>query len=538
MSSRMKSAVEVFAEALEAVERGQWIRAQALAESIIPTAPNVAGPYYIAGISALQLDQVQHAVIRLSRACALEPGRGDYQAQHARALVVHGDLPQAAAAARLALQAPSLDASALDTLGIVLGRAALHAEAAAAFERAVAARPSDPNLRYNLATSLMFHGDLAGAEREYEECLRLDPRHWRADFSIAQLRRQTADDNHVARLRQRLSRHAAEPGAQLYLNLALAKELEDLGQTGAAFDHYTSGKGQLGHRAKPLVDLAERCVTRLIERHATSPPDGGGYRSGEPVFIIGMPRSGTTLIDRIISSHDDVHPAGELDNFGMQLRRFSGAPARSLLETAIALPPGFQDWQRLGDDYVASTRPATGHTRRFTDKHPLNFLFVADIARALPGARIICMRRNPMDTCLSNFRQLFSTEAVDYDYSFDLLQTGRYYLLFDRLMRHWQSVLPGRILEVDYEVLVSAPEPTIRGVLEFCGLSWQEDCLSFERNSAAAASASAAQVRSPLNRDSLERWKRYGARLDALRSLLVAGGMDIGDNAPAIGRGC
>lgn len=527
MSSRMKSAIAMFAEALEAVERGQWKRAQALAENVILAAPHVAGPYYVAGISALQLEQVRHASARLARACALEPGRGDYQAQYARALVVQGDLPQAVAVARLAMEIPSLDAGTLDTLGVVLGRAALHAEAATAFERAVAARPGDPNNRYNLATSLMFHGDLAGAERQYEECLQLDPCHWRADLSISQLRTQTPGHNHVDRLRERLARYGDAPEARLYLNLALAKELEDLGETGAAFAHYSTGKGTLAPRAGHLVDLAERCMAQLMQRLPHAPPAGSGHPSDEPIFIVGMPRSGTTLVDRIISSHDDVHSAGELDNFGMQLRRLSGIPARTQLETAVALPPDFKDWHRLGEDYVDSTRPATGRSPRFTDKHPLNFLFVDDIARALPNARIICLRRNPMDTCLSNFRQLFATDAADYDYSFDLLETGRYYLLFDRLVRHWQAMWPGRILELGYEALVEAPEPTIRGLLDFCGLPWQDSCLSFERNTAAAASASAAQVRSPLNRDSLERWKRYGARLDPLRALLEAGGVDI-----------
>lgn len=531
MSTIRTSAVARFAQALEAFDRGDWPGAMSIAEELVAMLPNAAQPFFVAGVSALQLGRVDRAVLRLARACELEPGRGDYLAQHARALATAGDLPRAAATARAALRLPSLnDPTALDTLGIVLARAALHDEATAAFARAVAKAPGHPSYRYNLGTSLMFHGDLAGAEREYEECLRLDPRHWRADLSISQLRRQDAASNHVERLERRLSTHGADPEARLYLHLALAKEREDLGDTGQAFDHYTAGKAVLADRAQPLADLAHRCVGQLLERHDGSVPRHDAHPSDEPVFIIGMPRSGTTLVDRIISSHDAAYSAGELDNFATQLRRLARQPARSLLETALALPPGFEDWQALGRAYVDSTRPATGRTPRFTDKHPLNFLFVADIARALPNARFVCLRRNPMDTCLSNFRQLFATELVDFDYSYDLLATGRYYLEFDRLMRHWHTILPGRILEVDYEALIDAPEATIRGLLGFCGLPWQDACLHFERNSAAVASASAAQVRSPLNRASLERWKRYGARLDPLRELLEAGGIHISDD--------
>lgn len=527
MSIPAETVVARFAEALDAVGRGQWTRAGALAEQIIHAAPNVAGPHFVAGIAALQLGHPGHALARLSRACALAPQRGDYRAQYARALVQQGHLPEAVAAARLALTDGSLDAGSLDTAAIVLGRAALHGEAADAFERAVRARPGDANLHYNLGTSLMFHGDLAAAERHYEACIRLDPGYWRADLSISQLRVQTPGRNHIGRLRDRLERHGTDPDAVLHLNLALAKELEDLGETSAAHDHYAAGKGSRAHRAGPLVALAERCVDEVIGRYAAVPPPPRGEPSDEPIFIVGMPRSGTTLVDRILSSHADVHPAGELDNFALQLRRFAGFPARTLLETATALPPGFRHWAELGRAYVDSTRPATGHTRRFTDKHPLNFLFVGDILQSLPHARIVCVRRNPMDTCLSNFRQLFAADATDYDYSFDLLETGRYYLLFDRLVRHWRALWPDRIVELHYETLVESPEPTMRGLLEACGMAWDPACLSFERNPAVVASASAAQVRSPLNRDSLHRWKRYGSRLDPLRTLLEAGGIPI-----------
>lgn len=521
-------AVERFGLALQAVEARQWPRAGALAEDVIRLAPNIAGPYYVAGIAALQLGHVDHAVARLSRASALAPARGDYAAQYARALAVQGDLPRAVEAARRALSDRTLDAGALDTAGIVLGRAALHGEAAAAFERATAAGPGDANLHYNLATSLLFHGDLDGAERHYETCLRLDPAHWRADLSISQLRVQTPGSNHVDRLRRRLRQHDADPEARLHLNLALAKELEDLDDIQGAHAHYTAGKATLGHRAAPLVDLARRTVDALVARPPSrSPAQPAGTSEPAPIFIVGMPRSGTTLVDRILSSHPDVFPAGELDNFALQLRRFAGVPTRTLLETATALQPGFSGWRALGEAYVESTRPATGHAPRFTDKHPLNFLFVGDILQALPGARVVCVRRNPMDTCLSNFRQLFAADATDYDYAYDLLETGRYYLLFDRLVRHWCSLWPERIVEVDYETLVAEPEPSMRRLFAACDLAWDPACLAFERNPAVVPSASAAQVRSPLNRNSVDRWRRYGARLDPLRKLLEDGGACI-----------
>jgi hypothetical protein len=185
------------------------------------------------------------------------------------------------------------------------------------------------------------------------------------------------------------------------------------------------------------------------------------------------------------------------------------------------------DWKKLGNEYVASTRPATGHTPRFVDKLPHNFLFIGFIARALPNAKIVCLRRNPMDTCLANFRQLFEAEDAHFGYSFDLLDTGRYYLMFDRLMRHWKTVFPGRILELEYESVVASQMATTARLLEFCELPWHDACVHFERNPYPVATLSASQVRMPMNDRSIGRWRRYAPHLTTLMELLTAGGVEV-----------
>jgi hypothetical protein len=173
----------------------------------------------------------------------------------------------------------------------------------------------------------------------------------------------------------------------------------------------------------------------------------------------------------------------------------------------------------MGQDYIAATRPATGHTPHFIDKMPLNFLYAGFIAQALPNARIICVRRNPLDTCLSNFRQLFSLRSAYYAYSYDLLDCGRYYLMFDALMRHWDSLFPGRIFTLQYEDLIADQEGKSRELIEFCGLDWEAACLDFHTNQAPVATASSAQVREPIYRTAVERWKRYEAQLQPLAEL-------------------
>ena len=180
----------------------------------------------------------------------------------------------------------------------------------------------------------------------------------------------------------------------------------------------------------------------------------------------------------------------------------------------------------LGRQYIDSTRPLTGSSPHFIDKLPHNFLYAGLIARALPEARMICLRRDPMDTVLGNFRQLFALSSPYYDYSFDVVDTARYYVLFDRLMAHWKAVFPGRIHEVRYETLVTSQEASSRALIAHCGLDWDDACLAFEKNAAPVTTASAVQVRSGMYTSALARWKRYEAQLAPLRSMLEEAGID------------
>jgi len=524
----MSNPMQWYAQALDALDRGDWQAACGLAARVARHAPEHAGVHYVAGVAALQLQRVPMAIEHLARAVQLEPGRVEYLAQHGRALAMADRLREALCVADAAMALSSDDHVAFDTLGVIYSRANAHEPAAKAFRRAVELKPGHAGYRFNLATACMFLGDFEGAQREFEACVVNDPRYWRAHLGLSQLRRQTVEDNHVDRLEALLPQYRNDVGAQLYLNLALAKEYEDLGDYPRAFDGYVRGKSAHGTRIgySPQRDAA--VFERLVRQFDASASHGPGFDSAEPIFVVGMPRSGTTLTDRILSAHHAVHSAGELGNFGMVLRQASGKPARRLAEVLAGLDTASLDWSGLGRAYVESTRPGTGHTPRFVDKLPHNFLYAGFIAHALPNARIVCLRRDPMDTCLSNFRQLFALELQIFDYSYDLLDTGRYYLQFDRLMRHWQQVLPGRIMEIDYEQLVEAQEATTRKLLDFCGLPWDDACLQFEANAAPVATASAVQVRSGMNRDSMHRWKRYEAQLGDLRRLLEDGGVRIG----------
>ncbi len=506
-----------------------WPRTRQLANQLLLQMPQHPLLRYIAGAAEMELQNMPMALTHLHIATELEPRRSDFAVQFAKALALVKMTREARIAADRAMELAPTDARTLDTLGVIYTQTHAHGRAAEAFRRAVTLKPDHAPYRFNLATALVAVGELDAAETELEACVQIEPRWWKAHLTLAGLRRQTPDSNHITRMEALLVGRDSDQEAQTYLHMALAKEYEDCKDYPAAFMHYTRGKQAAGAGRGYRFEQDEALFAAITAAFPAPQVTTTGHPTGEPIFVIGMPRSGTTLVERIISSHPDVHSAGELMNFGTVLKRASGSRTPLLLDQDTIDRTQYLDWNAIGSDYLTSTRPATGHTPRFIDKLPHNFLYAGWIARALPNAKIICLRRDPLDTCLSNFRQLFSTQSPYYGYSFDIKDAGRYYALFDRLIAHWKCTLPGRILEVQYEDLVNTQEASTRQLLSFCGLSWHEACVHFERNNAPVNTASAVQVREPIYHSALQRWRKYESQLAGLRTLLGEHGIRLPD---------
>jgi Flp pilus assembly protein TadD len=520
---------QLYDQLTKAFDRRAWPEVRERATRLLSLTPRHPGVYYMLGVASMESGDTSAAAEALRRATLLEPQRVGFIVQYAKALAAARRDQDAKDAADRAMALSPTDPATLDVLGVIFTQVGDYDSAAAVFRQATTLAPEHAPFRYNRATSLIACGDHAAAEVELEACLSLNPHHWWAHATLAQLRRQTPQDNHVTRLQQLLQQvdEALDTQAATCLNIALAKEYEDLADYPKSFRHLVRAKS---------VNAAKRAYSSqhdeaLFAAITGSFPDVqtriGECPSNEPIFILGMPRSGTTLVERIISSHPDVQSAGELLSIATSVKYLSRSRTTTLMDIDTVMRARDADLGRLGEMYLASTRPLTGKKPRFVDKLPHNFLYAGYIANAMPNARIICLRRDPMDTCLSNFRQLFGERSPFFGYSFDLLDTGRYYILFDRLMAHWQRVLPGRILEVNYEDLVESQEASSRRLLEFCGLSWHDECLRFETNPAPVSTASAVQVRAPIYRSSLKRWKKYGAQLDGLRDLLLEAGIEL-----------
>ncbi|MEL6754317.1 MAG: sulfotransferase [Pseudomonadota bacterium] len=478
-------------------------------------------PYFLLGIIAIDHGNVVKAASLFESASAYDLGSSLYRAHQARALTLLNQQAEACAIAEAASALPMMDAHTADTLGVVFSRTGFHERAIPLFEKAVSLDPRPANFHYNLGSSRQFIGDFEGAEAAYLATLEREPAHFRAWSSLVSLSKQTTETHRLAALEGLFANHEDQADARLHFGHALAKSHEDLGayeqslewlkraktlkRSGLAYDV----SGDLA-----LFDAAKRTTDRP-NRPAANASDAA------PIFIIGLPRTGTTLVDRILSSHSQVTSAGELNTFAGLIKHAAGSPSNLVLgEETLQAAQGL-DLAAIGRDYIDATASLARGAPRFTDKMPLNFFYAGLIHRALPNARIVALRRGAMDSCLSNYRQLFSTGFSYYNYTFDLADTAAYYRAFDALMAHWREALPAnRFIEVRYEDVVFEQERETRRLLEFCELDWDDACLRFHENAAPVSTASSVQVRQPLYSGSIGRWKRYGGALDGLKDAL------------------
>ncbi len=509
--------------AQQALRALQHAEARRLCLELISVRADFADGYFLLGIAELGLGHLTAAGEAFEQAVRLRP-HVEYLAHYAKSLVLRRREGEALQIADRAAALQPSDAVILDTIGCVYSRLNAHEKAVPLFEAAVAQRPDHHQMRFNLASSLAFAGRFDEAADHYERIVAESPGFVKAHAALSRLKRQTSESNHIARLTGVLP--LVQNSDQLHLRYALAKECEDIGDYVAAFSHLDAAnrrlKAELGYDISLDGEIFERlkqCFARPDFFPSTSDV------AERVIFVIGLPRTGTTLVDRILAAHPEVEAAGELSAMPAALKRLSQSESRRALDVATIEAAAHIPASSLGRVYLQLAAPHRRGLPRFTDKLPLNFFNVGFIARALPRARIVCLRRNALDTVWSNYKHLFATSFTYYNYSYDLHDTAAYYLMFDRLMRFWHGLFPDRILELQYEALVDSPERQIRSLLSHCELDWNADCLRFHEKAGAVATASAVQVRQPIYRDSVGQWRAYERQLAPVREFLQAHGI-------------
>lgn len=394
-------------------------------------------------------------------------------------------------------------------------------------QRAISIRPDAAALHLGLANIELALGNLDAARAACERSLALQPGAPDALFFRSGLRRHTDDDNHVAELKAALRSPPPAPDAHAKVLFALAKELEDLGRYHESFPALMQGarlyrgtlQFDLDEEVRFLAAIGDTWTTAQVARRAATSTAGGRI----PIFITGLPRTGTTLVERILGAHSAVHSAGELPDFVRRLNEMmEGLPGLEGRSRAEMVPASVGlDFAALGRSYLELAAPLAGATPYFVDKLPQNSIYLGLIHRALPEAKLVLVQRHPMDACYSMFKQIFTDS---FAFSYDLDELAGYFIAHDRLMRHWIEVLGERLHVIRYEDVVADLEGESRQLLAFCGLAWEPACLEFHRSSAPSTTASASQVRQAIYRSSVDKWRHFSAALRPLEARLRAAG--------------
>ena len=519
--------IELHRKALTALNNGRYSEAEACASELIRSDKSLSDAWFFKAMSHAGRMDLRNAIPSLINALKIAPANTEYLAQYAKLSVMVNNNAHAKGAAMDALARQPKQALTLDTIGVVLSKIGEYQHAAKALRQAVQKEPENAQFHFNLASAEQFLGNEDIAAKHYQQAIKIKPNFARAYWAHSELKKVSSNSENESKLESLLKVGELSDEDELYVCHALSRVKEKQGKFSEAFELLEQGKFRYRSKLNYSWVVDERLFNAIHQNLdaplvSEAPVDLGR----EAIFIFGMPRSGTTLIERIVSSHDRVESLGELQNFGLAVKRVSNTPGHSVLDRHVLDQAKNIDLAQIGNQYLASLTNRDPKVDFFIDKTPLNFMHVGFIAAALPAAKMVLVRRNPMDTCLSNFRQLFAVSFSYYNYHYDLTDTAQYYRLFNELMNHWLTILSDRIHVLDYEELVKNPETESRKLLEYLGLEWQDKCLSYYENKDAVATASAMQVRQPIYAEAVKRWKKYETHLDPIKAVFDQYGIE------------
>lgn len=487
--------------------------------------PNHAMALNNLGNAYLGLKRPAEALISYDRALLHAPDFVEALANRATALIELQRPIEALEACERAIALQSDHAGAHNNHGAALSLLGQDEDALVSYDKALAARPDDAVALDNKGVVLLQLGRFEEAAVAHEAAIRLAPKRARSYHHLALSKRLEAGGPHLQALEALVANDSSlDADEALYAHFALGKAFADHRDFARSFRHFAAGNAlkrrQCGYSEVAALSAFARTQAaysiELMRRNSAC-----GDPSSLPIFVVGMPRSGTTLIEQILASHRDIHGAGEIKDFEIAAAGVGDAAGYALRTPEFVSQMTSEQFRELGTNYLRRIRAIAPQASRVVNKMNDNFRFIGLIALALPNARIIHVRRDPLDTCFSCYTTLF---AENVPYAYDLAEVGRYHRAYDALMSFWRSVLPGgAMIDVRYEDLVADLEDQSRRLVEYCGLDWDPRCLDFHRNSRSVRTASFAQVRQPLYTTSVGRWRAYEAFLGPLLAELYVG---------------
>ena len=501
------------------LEAGRSDQARRLCLSVIDRAPGNADALQLLGQISSREGNDNDAANYFLRALRARPDDASLNFRLGTTLGKLGKFDEAIGYLSNAVQQQPGNWRALNCLGLALQYADRLDESLSCYRQSIAINPDHAATYSNMADTLKYKGDIDGAVKYYRTALRLDPTLYPAHHALAFCRKFDKDDKDIHAMESLLTAADITDKQKMHLNYALAKAYEDTGNFDRSFSHLE----QANRYKRSTFDFNVQDVVQILEKPAQlfNPdlidqfPDSG-FPDRTPIFIIGMPRSGSTLVEQILSSHPDVHGAGEIHDFYRVLEKYRLNVFKAEFDQGVN-DLTVTDLREIGEQYTQRLQNYTDDSQHITDKFLQNFMLLGIIRLALPNARIIHCVRDPVDTCLSCYKQMFRKFHL---YSYDLAELGTYYRHYENLMQHWRAVLPGSFLDFHYEDLIDDQRGQTEKLLDYCGLDWNDACLNYHRNRRAVMTASDSQVRQSIYKSSVRRWKRYEKHLQPLLDAL------------------
>ncbi len=510
----------------QAAAAQDWSTVQACADEILQRATQEPEGYFLLGLVEKASQRPKMAIQAFERTLQLDSDR--YDAAIELASQYSMARRNSEVSALLARYEEGLKKSPryLDMAATVYTEIGQPEKAWPLYQRAHDLQPEIELFQANLASCAVYVGDIDVARDAYQALLVKNPVHQRNHYQLSRVVR-AKDSQHIKQMEQVLLDSALPPDKNIFLYFALGKEHEDLGHWDKAFNYFKQAGDAVTSISNYNIADDVAIINKVVETCNSEWLQEGprpAVTDKTPLFVVGLPRTGTTLTERIIASHSQVESVGETEFLQMVMRRESGIQTVEKMSPAIIDSLAKKDASFISDGYLRAIRYRLKDSPIFVDKLPFNILYLGFIAKAWPDKPIVLLKRNPMDACFSMFKQVF-TWAYKFSYSLETL--GQYYVAYDRLCQHWRELLGDRLVELQYEELVSDQEVQTRRLLDRLGLEFEDACLSFEKNAAPSATASSVQVREKVHTDSVGRWKRYENQLEPLRRHLDAAGISV-----------
>jgi len=503
-----QSSQRLHEQAVNALNNNEIEKAHSYLVQLIKDIPTHADAYFLLAMVNVKVGQIVKAAKLIEKAICFKDNT-EYRAQLAKCYALMGELSKVRTSVERVKAQEINEPLTADTIGVALSRVGLHDRAITFFEQAIELDNQNASYLYNYGVSCKFTGKFAQAVTAFEQAITIEPMHVAAHYSLTDVSEIDINNNHIERLLT-AKQNINNVDEQLYIGHALAREYEAIKHYDQAFESLLFAKKakhkQLGYTFSRDQDMFNVLTEQVCSNQFD---EKKGFTDNSAIFIVGMPRTGTTVVERMLTQNPEVQSAGELHDFAMLTKQLSQDNSPFILSDNILKQTEQIDFEKLGQAYIHKAKSVTNCQGKFVDKMPLNVLYSQLILTALPNAKIICLDRNPLDTIMSNFRQLFATNFSFYHYSLSLTDIYRFYINFKQLADLYARQYPDNFMLVNYETLVNSPDQIGDEISKFCGVNWHSKYALIEENTNSVDTASAVQVRQPIVNSNIGNWQHY-----------------------------